>query len=329
MKLPNLIAPLLAFACAAFLAVTPATGEEAAPGDAQRAAAGDVPPPPPADPRLEKLLGELEAQQQAARELIGELRTQAVEARLSRDISEARLKLIEQALADQRDAELAALRSANRLSLALGIAFLVTGAGGASVVGFLLFRARQRTDELHAQLLLASNAAAPRRTATVPGRLVAEDPRLAELMARIEERMRALEATAGATALPAPMPSAGPPGEGRKRLDLLLHDGVEHLKMERLREALDCFESALRLDASHVEALLKAAKALEKLGRLDEAVDMYDRALSQDGNLTVAYLGKGSALNKLQRFEESLDCYERALGTRDGRLEPGPIVVRE
>jgi tetratricopeptide (TPR) repeat protein len=104
---------------------------------------------------------------------------------------------------------------------------------------------------------------------------------------------------------------------------------VDLLARDCLPEALECFESVLRLDSAHVEAMVKAAKTLEKLGRLEEAVESYDRALSLDGNLTVAYLGKGSALNKLQRFDESLECYERALGTREGILEPGPMVVRE
>jgi len=58
---------------------------------------------------------------------------------------------------------------------------------------------------------------------------------------------------------------------------------------------------------------------LEKLEKLDEAVECYDRAIAADNSMTIAYLYKGGLFNRMERFNEALECYEQALRTQEKR----------
>ena len=74
---------------------------------------------------------------------------------------------------------------------------------------------------------------------------------------------------------------------------------------------------ALAIQPQHAEALVKKAGALEKLDKLDEAVACYDRAIEADNSLAIAYLQKGGLFNRLARYDEALQCYEQALRTQE------------
>ena len=73
------------------------------------------------------------------------------------------------------------------------------------------------------------------------------------------------------------------------------------------------------LDPDHSEALVKKGAALERLQKLNEAIECYDRAIAVDSSMTTAYLYKGGLYNRLERFKEALQCYEKALHTHDQR----------
>jgi tetratricopeptide (TPR) repeat protein len=63
--------------------------------------------------------------------------------------------------------------------------------------------------------------------------------------------------------------------------------------------------------------MLKRGAALERLQRLNEAIECYDRAIATDSTMTMAYLHKGGVFNRLERYSEALECYERALRSQE------------
>jgi tetratricopeptide (TPR) repeat protein len=63
--------------------------------------------------------------------------------------------------------------------------------------------------------------------------------------------------------------------------------------------------------------LLKKGAALEKLNKLNEAIECYDHAIAADSSVTIAYLYKGGVYNRMERFDEALNCYEQALHTQE------------
>jgi tetratricopeptide (TPR) repeat protein len=78
-------------------------------------------------------------------------------------------------------------------------------------------------------------------------------------------------------------------------------------------EAFGCYDRALALDPSHVNAWVNKGTSLDGLGRWEEALACYDRALALDPRDAKAYYNKGVALDKLGRRAEALVCIDRAL----------------
>ena len=66
-----------------------------------------------------------------------------------------------------------------------------------------------------------------------------------------------------------------------------------------------------------MDAWVKKGSALEKLDRMEQALGCYNRALELDRGSTLAYLYKGGVCNRLERFDEALACYEQALKSQE------------
>jgi len=107
------------------------------------------------------------------------------------------------------------------------------------------------------------------------------------------------------------------PGTGH--IDMLMGKGQTLLSLDKLEEALACFDEILAQAPDHAEALVKKGSVLERLRRLEEAIECYDRAISKDSSMTIAYLHKGGLFNRMARYSEALECYEKALQTQERR----------
>ena len=64
--------------------------------------------------------------------------------------------------------------------------------------------------------------------------------------------------------------------------------------------------------APPADALARKGATLEQLNRLEEALACYERAIALDAKFTDAYVGKGRVLNQLERYPEALECFEHA-----------------
>jgi tetratricopeptide (TPR) repeat protein len=231
------------------------------------------------------------------------------------------------------------------------LAAVLAGAGLAAVGGAAIFqwRAVRRVAAVAALLperagqspaLLESHGG---QGALGPG-VETSNRRLLAVIDRLEQRVKELEHTA----VPGLPPTMGAPvaaegvapvrdraGVDARRaepaeesrtvtaddagLTLLLNKAGFLLGMNRLKEAVACYDEVLKIDLRHPEALVKKGTALERLQRDDEAIRCYDRAIEADEGLVVAYLHKGGLCNRLGRFDEALACYERALRVEEKR----------
>ncbi len=104
-----------------------------------------------------------------------------------------------------------------------------------------------------------------------------------------------------------------------EQVTLILNKGQTLLNLDRLDEALECFDEAISLDSQRADAFVKRGTALEKLQHVDEAISAYDKAIALDESLATAYLNKAGILNRLERYNEALECYEQALGHNKNR----------
>ncbi|MCU0241144.1 MAG: tetratricopeptide repeat protein, partial [Vicinamibacteria bacterium] len=81
----------------------------------------------------------------------------------------------------------------------------------------------------------------------------------------------------------------------------------------RTGEALACFQRALAIDPTFDNAWYNQGLLLTQAGRLAEALHCYEQALTYNVRHTSAWIGKGHVLGRLGREAEELQCLDRAL----------------
>jgi tetratricopeptide (TPR) repeat protein len=246
----------------------------------------------------------------------------------------ARIEVLQQIIAAQRQGEAETAQRTQQLMLILGGAFGTIGLVVLSLMAYFQWRAVTRLVELSSAQsrtpALAGGRALPMLETgagiTAPAGVAVElsNSRLLGVIERLEKRILELEHTARAPlkepALPAGNGQGAPPSpadDSEECVANLLAEGQTLLGADQPEKALECFEVALGLQPNHAEALVKKGGALEKLGRLDEAIACYDRAIEANDGMTIAYLHKGGLFNRMARYDEALQCYEQALRTQE------------
>ncbi len=100
------------------------------------------------------------------------------------------------------------------------------------------------------------------------------------------------------------------------RADVLSGRGNVLADMDRLDEALQDFDSALRLNAADGDTIYDRARALSDIGRLDDAIDGYRDALKYLADNPDLHNDLGNALALGGRNAEALQSYEQAIRLR-------------
>jgi serine/threonine protein kinase/Tfp pilus assembly protein PilF len=94
---------------------------------------------------------------------------------------------------------------------------------------------------------------------------------------------------------------------------LLVNKGGSLYSLGLYDEAIRCFERALSLDPSSLEAWTNKGSALGRLGRMREAGRCFDEVLRLDPDYALGWNNKGYWLLVEGRHGEALACFERAL----------------
>lgn len=220
----------------------------------------------------------------------------------------ARLRSLEDSVAQQRTSDADAARRTQQLMLIMIGGFALAGVGFMLLMAYFQWRAFAQIAQLTAQSQAAlANAGAVHQLAA-PGRAAVEvsNARLLDVVGHLEKKI--LELESGSRRL-----AAGPGGESATALA----DGQKFLDANQPQKALAIFEQFLAAQPGHAEALAQKAAALEKLGRLDEALACCDQAIAHNRAFTPALVQKGGLLNKLNRHAEAIDCFEQALLARE------------
>jgi tetratricopeptide (TPR) repeat protein len=253
------------------------------------------------------LNGYLQIQEQlhATQMAIADIRAAAADdAKRNADTIAARLEVLEQSVAAQRNTDAEAARKTQQLTLLLAAGFGLAGLGIMALMFYFQWRAFTKIAEISAQQNAAlANAGAVHQLAG-PGRtaVATSNSRLLDVVGQLERKIIELENGSSLLVEAA----------GAKSLDLLT-EGQTLLDAGQPQKALEIFDRLLAAHPDHAEALVKKSAALEKLGRLPAALDACDRAIARDGGFTLAFLQKGGLLNKLNRHDEALDCFELGL----------------
>lgn len=93
----------------------------------------------------------------------------------------------------------------------------------------------------------------------------------------------------------------------------LFKKGTNFMADEKLEDAADAFEQALRFDPNHVETLLKLGYARFHLDEHAEALRVYDRILDIDVTNAEAWNLKGLVHYEQKNYSKALDCVDKAI----------------
>ncbi|MGI0083410.1 MAG: tetratricopeptide repeat protein [Nitrosopumilaceae archaeon] len=93
----------------------------------------------------------------------------------------------------------------------------------------------------------------------------------------------------------------------------LYKKGVGLMADERMQEAVQAFEQALRIDPGHVDSLLKLGYARFHLEDYSGAMETYDKVLQIDVTNADAWNLKGLVHYETKNYEKALECVEKAI----------------
>ena len=95
--------------------------------------------------------------------------------------------------------------------------------------------------------------------------------------------------------------------------------GMNYVRTRQLKEALECFEQAVKLNPNHSRAWYNRGMSLMGLGESnEEALHCFQKAIEIDPLYAEAWNNKGAVLTMLDRNNDALTCYDRALELRKG-----------
>jgi tetratricopeptide (TPR) repeat protein len=91
--------------------------------------------------------------------------------------------------------------------------------------------------------------------------------------------------------------------------------------LDRLAEAIGCYERALALAPASVDTLYNLGNTHQDLGQPERAAAYFERALRLNPEAVELHNNLGTALQDLGRLDKAIDCYRKALALRPDRVE--------
>jgi tetratricopeptide (TPR) repeat protein len=91
--------------------------------------------------------------------------------------------------------------------------------------------------------------------------------------------------------------------------------------LDRLTEAIRCYERALALAPASVDTLYNLGNTYQDLGQPERAAAYFERALRLNPEAVELHNNLGTALQDLGRLDEAIGCYRKALALRPDLVE--------
>jgi len=96
-------------------------------------------------------------------------------------------------------------------------------------------------------------------------------------------------------------------------IEALVNQGNILKELNRLEEAILCYEKAIQLDPLIADTRNNYAITLQLIGRLHDAIDNFNLAIELRKDYVEAYTNRGNVLKMLKNYEQALSSYEDAL----------------
>ena len=97
-----------------------------------------------------------------------------------------------------------------------------------------------------------------------------------------------------------------------QKADVWCNKGNAFFAESRHAEALQCFDKAVALNSNDMKSWCNRGVTLKAIGRLGEAVASYDNALQLDPRDVKTWFNKANALAAQENYQEALICFQEA-----------------
>ena len=103
--------------------------------------------------------------------------------------------------------------------------------------------------------------------------------------------------------------------------EALNNRGIALKELNCLEDALASYEKAIAIKPNYYEAFYNQGNVLKELKRLDEALASYAKAIAISPNYAAAFNNRGAVLKELKRPEEALVNYDKAIAIHPNYVE--------
>lgn len=95
-----------------------------------------------------------------------------------------------------------------------------------------------------------------------------------------------------------------------------IKQGLKFKKAGKLKEAIECYDEAIKIDPENNSAWSNKARALDELNMMTEAMKCYKISLELNPNNASVWNNKGYAFRKQFKYKSAIECYDNALKIR-------------
>ena len=114
----------------------------------------------------------------------------------------------------------------------------------------------------------------------------------------------------------------------QNKLTIMLSEGSDLVKNDKLNEAVNIFSEVIKLDPSWAEAWNKRATVLYLLGKFQKSQNDIDKVLELEERHFGALAGQGLVNIELKNYEKAIKSYEEALKIYPGMKSP-KIMIKQ
>jgi len=109
------------------------------------------------------------------------------------------------------------------------------------------------------------------------------------------------------------IPSHDKPSIENTRAINLVSEGLYLKSQQKLKEAITCFDKAIKLNPTYAVAWQNKGQMLYQLGEYNAAIECFAKAISLNSNLIMSWNDIGAAFSEIGQYQEALRNFEKAI----------------
>ncbi|MGV8175676.1 MAG: tetratricopeptide repeat protein [Methanothrix sp.] len=106
-----------------------------------------------------------------------------------------------------------------------------------------------------------------------------------------------------------------------KDAEFWVQKGRDLFNQSRYDESINCFDEAIKLDQTFIDAWIRKSKSIAVQDKPDEAIQCLDEALKVNPQSEKLQVAKGAILFLVSRYDEAIQCFDEAITLNQSSFE--------